>query len=1134
MAQVEELREISAERLPRQIVDILQRAIRRRRHILILRGLMAMTAVGLGGLLGLMAIDIIFTIVSEHVRWLLSACVLLVFLATTILFLVIPLSRRMTLVRMAQFVDAHHPEFEERVSSTVELLSAKHGQFGETSPQLLEALTLQAVQQVKAVQPRKEFNLLSIRPFVGAAAGSAVVWAAVWLAWPGESRQLMGRIINPYHGGGNLRSADLSIDPGSKTIGSGEPLTIRATLKGRGVSRARLLRQEGGAPETAVAMVPVSASPGDVSTFAVTLPRVNAPFRYRVLVGGALSQHYDIRVTPRPAVDQLDIQFEYPAYTGLASRSLPKANGIIAAPAGTKITLAAHCNKPLRSAEMIIGGKALAATQIAPEKEGCCATWTFMLEPSHAGTWTLKLHDTFSIESTTEPRKVEVIPDVAPVIGIVEPQDAETRLRADDRLPILYRVREDYGISKVSLLIRAGAAKEMTVVTSLPQRSTLEENTWVGRATLDLGSLSLPNVPRVEVLLDVQDTLPESLGGPQHALSQPIVIVLDGNAQNYSAQTAEKSIRKLQSVLGDALNHLKGAKGQVASVRPTLDKQPLRLTPEGAKAMEAALNHSTEAEKLLSKASEETTETELADYARQAGEIASEHVTPARQALELIPLAHVKQEQVDQAKSTEEHLDAAIAALEALMKSVGEEQQRLAQARELAGKIGSLADDQARLRQTTEKAEDPTEANSAEDIAERIRDAQWQIAQEATMLARKIDQSGFNAGAEHREASDFARQAANRLIDKKQDEALPLGQQAADRFSKAAEKLTATPPPQPPQDPLDPPFADAAKQLAERQKRVNEQLDALKKGDLAKALASLQKDVAERAKDLAERTKKLAEANKHPQGGNPQGKKDVKMPYKDTVGKAAEQAEMAAANLGHINNIPKISPPKFIEGKESPSDSPGGNPDGGQGTQGGGSNTGAGSSKAPSPSNNNINNTIAKGKNLGKATLTAEALMNQKPGSHQGPSGGSGTELQKDAEELLRKGLAQILADNNPQAKGFGGFGGSAPDVPVPPTDPKEFAAVGAEQQPGGEPQGEGSGEPGQARESGKGAKLSAGPGRVANRLSQLGISGSDWLKLPSDLRTEILSSNDDRAPREYRELVRRYFQTMAKRAGDK
>jgi len=1132
MSLVADRTEVSPEKLPKQIVDILQRAIRRRRNILLLRGFLGMTAVGLGLLLGLMAVDIIFTIVSDHVRWVLSLGSLAIFLGATVIFLMIPLSRRMTLIRMAQFVDAHHPEFEERVSSTVELLSAKQGRYSEVSPQLLEALTMQAVQQVRAVQPRKEFNLHSIRTFVGAAAGAALVWAAVWLAWPGESRHLMSRIINPSQGGGNLRSADLLIDPGSKTVGAGEPLTIRATLRRGGVQQAKLLRQEGGSAEVALAMVPVPAVHGEGSTFALTLPRVTGPFQYRVLVGGALSRHFDIRVTPPPAVKQLDVQYEYPSYTGLAPRTMVKAKGDIVAPVGTQVSLTAHCNKSLGSAELTLGGKVMAPTRLTPDGDGCQATWAFVLEPGHSGPWSLTLRDAYSIESRTPPHKVEIIPDAAPVIGIVEPQDAETRLRPDDRLPILYRVREDYGIAKVSLLVRSGSAKELSIATSLPQRSTLEEKTWVGRATLDLGSLQLPNVPRIEVLLDVQDTLPESLGGPQHALSQPIVIVLDGNAQNYSAQSAEKSIRKLQSVLGDALNQLKGAKGQIASVRPTLDKQPLRLTPEGARAIDTARNHSAEAEKLLNKASEETTETELADYARQAGEIASEHVTPARQALELIPLAHVKQEQVDQAKSTEEHVDAAIAALEALIESVGEEQQRLAQARELAGKLGDLADDQARLRQSTQKAEDPTEANSADDIAERIRDAQWKIAQDATMLARKIDQSGYNAGAEHREASDFARQAANRLIDKKQDEARPLGQQAADKFDKAAERLAATPPPQQPQDPLDPPFAEATKQLAERQKRVNEQLDALKKGDLAKALESLQKDVAERAKQLAERTKKLADTANVPQAGNPQGKKDVKMPYKDTVGQAVEKAEMAAANLGHINNVPKVSPPKFVEGPQSPSDS-GGSPDGGQGTKGGGSNTGAGSSKGPSPSNNNINNTIAKGKNLGKATLTAEALMNQKPGSHQGPSGGSGTELQKDAEELLRKGLAQILADNNPLAKGFGGFGGSAPDVPVPPTEPKEFSAVGAEQQPGGEPQGEGSGEPGQARESGKGAKLSAGPGRVAHRLSQLGISGSDWLKLPSDLRTEILSSNDDRAPREYRELVRRYFQTMARRAAE-
>ncbi|MCE9553183.1 MAG: hypothetical protein K8T91_07365 [Planctomycetes bacterium] len=1141
MAIVEDRSEVSSDNLPKPIVDVLERAIRRRRNIILLRGVLAIAAVALGVLLGLMAIDIGVTIVSSTVRWLLSAAALLIVVGAAMVFLVYPLSRRMSLIRMAQLVDAHHPEFEERVSSTVELLSARHGQYGEASPMLLEALTQQAVLQVRAVEPKREFNLKSIYPFLGAAAGAALIWAFVWTFWPTQTKHLLTRIINPYTSTGNLGAADLSVDPGNRTVAIGDPLRIEATLRRGGAQQATLLRQDGTAEEVSMEMVRLTDQAADSSKFALTIPSVTEPLTYRVLIAGALSQNYKVQVTPRPAVSQYNIQYEYPAYTGRSNRTVNKSEGKIVAPVGSRITLTALCNKPLSEANLLMGTKKTPAKEIAAEGEESKITWQFFLEPSHAGKWSLSLKDKFDIQTTTEEHLVQVVPDMPPVVAIVDPKEPELRLRPDDRLPIDYRVREDYGLSSVSFLVRTGSGAEISVKTSHPKQSTIEEQTWVGRAVLDLRTL--PSVPRMEVLLDVKDSLPEALGGPQRALSRPIVIVFDANAQSYSAQSAEKSIRKLQTLLTEALNFLKGAKGQIASVRPNLDKQPLRLTPEGARAVENSHNQTGQAETLLWKVYEGGEDPELAEHATQAAQIADQHVSPARQALELIPLAHVKQEQVDQAKVAEEKIDAAIAAIETIIKKLAAEQERLAKARELASELGSVADDQARLRQATENAKD-AKPNSAEEIADRIRDAQWQIAHEATQLARKIDQSGFNASVEHREAADLARQTANRLIDKKFNEAMPLGKQAADKFDKAKDKLAAAPPPASPQNPLDPPFAEAAKQLAERQKRVNEQLEALKEGDLAKALQSLQKDVAERAKQLAEKSEKLDKPKDpgdpagSPQKGNPQASKDVKMPHKDTIGQAVEKAEMAAADLGHIDNIPKISPPKFVEGPQSPSDSPGGNPDGGQGTQGGGSNTGAGSSKAPSPSNNNINNTIAKGKNLGKATLTAEALLNQKPGANKGPSGGSGTELQKDAEELLRKGLAQILADNNPEAKGFGGFGGGAPDKEVPETAPKEFSAEAGEEQPDGQSPSEGegpqgkSGEPG-AKKAGKGGKLKKGQARVASRLAELGISGNDWLKLPSDLRAEMLQSNDDRAPREYRELVRRYFQTMARRSGE-
>jgi len=45
-----------------------------------------------------------------------------------------------------------------------------------------------------------------------------------------------------------------------------------------------------------------------------------------------------------------------------------------------------------------------------------------------------------------------------------------------------------------------------------------------------------------------------------------------------------------------------------------------------------------------------------------------------------------------------------------------------------------------------------------------------------------------------------------------------------------------------------------------------------------------------------------------------------------------------------------------------------------------------------------------------------------------------------------------------------------------------------------------------------------------------MGIGADDWLKLPSDLRSEILDAADEQAPEEYQALVRRYFRTLAHR----
>jgi hypothetical protein len=54
----------------------------------------------------------------------------------------------------------------------------------------------------------------------------------------------------------------------------------------------------------------------------------------------------------------------------------------------------------------------------------------------------------------------------------------------------------------------------------------------------------------------------------------------------------------------------------------------------------------------------------------------------------------------------------------------------------------------------------------------------------------------------------------------------------------------------------------------------------------------------------------------------------------------------------------------------------------------------------------------------------------------------------------------------------------------------------------------------------------------TAAKLESLGIKLSDWARLPGELRNQILQAADEAGPEEYRTLIKRYFQQIAKRGG--
>ena len=72
---------------------------------------------------------------------------------------------------------------------------------------------------------------------------------------------------------------------------------------------------------------------------------------------------------------------------------------------------------------------------------------------------------------------------------------------------------------------------------------------------------------------------------------------------------------------------------------------------------------------------------------------------------------------------------------------------------------------------------------------------------------------------------------------------------------------------------------------------------------------------------------------------------------------------------------------------------------------------------------------------------------------------------------------------------------------------------------------------PSQTKNSGKGIGA-VSMSLTAAKLESLGIKLSDWAKLPGELRNQILQAAEEAGPEEYRVLIKRYFQQVAKKGG--
>jgi hypothetical protein len=758
---------------PDEIVAKLQALVARVRRVVILRGVLAVLAVMLVCLLTAMAVDAIFTVNSLWVRWLLPLVLLAAVGAAIYLFVIQALRREVSLTAVARMVEEHHPELQERISSAFELMAHSSEDRGSRgSAELIGALTRRATRDVKTVDPRREVTTQTARPYLIGAAVAAVVLAAVFLLWPRHAWLLLRRVILPRAAQANVHAIALTVDPEDCVVPLGEPLTITATTSGVEFESAELERIDATEHVTNLAMSV------DGSTASLTIPAVMDDFRFRIRADNAITRHFEVATADRPEIDRLELVYDYPNYTKRKTDTVRDAKPHIKAIAGTKVSIRALTNKPVAVARLELGDEAVSG-QSSAEGEPFAYRWSVTLDPGMDETAALVLTDEHEFENEPAALEMVAVADERPTVKIAQPEEKELQLRPDDTLPLAYSATDDFGIATATLLVSLDGGAEAEVECAKPRPSPNRLGHYSGEYEFDLSSLDLEDVSRAAVRFRVTDNLPESLGGPQQAMSEQVVIHLLRDAATFEQQQVENELIENQQQIRDVIEQLREARAtaerlaeDLASDTPPEDK--------GHAAAEQLRQQTAEAEEALREMAEDddAAESPFAKQREELGEIVDEHVAPASDAAEMAPLADTDEQAAQHAEEAAEELGEAIARLEHTLDDL----RQTAEDRRRASELGDLAERQQEL---ADQAAENAEAGEARPPDEAWREEQQNLAAEiAEMLPERAEGEPTElTEQQRRQAADLAQ--AGRELAEQQDDLRELSSSLEDPFYDA-------------------------------------------------------------------------------------------------------------------------------------------------------------------------------------------------------------------------------------------------------------------------------------------------------------------------------------------------------------
>ncbi len=379
-------------------------------------------------------------------RWL----AYLVFAAVALRFLVRPLLRRVSDERVALYLEENEPTLNGRLLSAVELGGEEQTSL---SPALFERLVRSAVEECGKVEDGKRVERRHLWRSSGLLAGSGAFGFALFLLGPSFLHNTTPLLLNPWEESGVRNPYAVLVEPGDTLLARGADLKVVARLQGFDAADVELVVRAGDEPWRRWSML----REDEANLHTLMLFDLREATEYFVESSGVSSPVFRVEVVELPYVEEIDLTYHFPSYTGLDPLEQP-GSGDVAALVGTEVALVVEATIPVPG-----GAVELGSGEVLPLTVGEDGKLRGSLTVGEPGSYRILLDGDQGRRVASPDYVIDPFTDQPPVLRLARP-GRDLQVTSLEEVTAEIKAQDDYGVRRLELVYSVGGGGEKTMV----------------------------------------------------------------------------------------------------------------------------------------------------------------------------------------------------------------------------------------------------------------------------------------------------------------------------------------------------------------------------------------------------------------------------------------------------------------------------------------------------------------------------------------------------------------------------------------------------------------------------------------------------------------------------------------------